>query len=174
MKEMFSIRAYAKALAEIGFLCAVMAAASGCLRAAETTIAWNASSGIEVAGYRIYVGTSSGTYRAPVDVGNVTTYTVKDLGVGTYYFVVTAYNRAGLESSYSNEISRFFGSTSVPIAKYDLNGDQAVDALDLQTLGSALGNPLSCPKCDLNGDGVLDVLDLRVLANVILGAGKCP
>jgi fibronectin type 3 domain-containing protein len=42
-----------------------------------------------------------------VDVGNVTAYAVTNLGVGTtYYFAVTAYNTSGVESSFSNEVSK--------------------------------------------------------------------
>ncbi len=166
--------AFPDAFRKMMLVCAFALAIPAGLEAAETTIAWNPSSGIEVAGYRLYVGTSTESYRAAIDVGNVTAYTVRELGVGTYYFAVTAYNSAGLESAYSNEISRFFGSASVPIARYDLNGDQVVDGLDLQLLGAAQGNSLACPRCDLNGDRLLNVLDLRILANVIRNAGKRP
>jgi hypothetical protein len=60
-----------------------------------------------LAGYRIYYGTSSGTYlQAPgngIDVGNVTTFTVTGLTPGTtYYFVATAYDATD-ESVFSNE-----------------------------------------------------------------------
>lgn len=72
--------------------------------AAGVTLAWDASSG-EVNGYRIYYGTSQGTYPSSVDTGNVTEYALTGLQDGTtYYFVARAYNDFG-ESENSNEVS---------------------------------------------------------------------
>jgi hypothetical protein len=71
------------------------------------TLSWNPSTSTNLAGYKVYVGTSSGAYSSSVDVGNVTSYAVTNLGVGsTYYFAVTAYNASHIESSFSNEISK--------------------------------------------------------------------
>ena len=53
------------------------------------------------------MGTVSGRYGTPLDVGNVTSYTISNLALGTtYYFVVTSYSNSGSESSYSNEVSK--------------------------------------------------------------------
>ena len=60
----------------------------------------------DLAGYKIYYGTSSGTYDSFIDVAKVTTYTVTELTPATYYFAVTAYDEAGNESAYSNEVSK--------------------------------------------------------------------
>ena len=71
------------------------------------TVSWNPSTSTNLAGYKVHVGTSSGVYSSVVDVGNVTAYAVTNLGVGTtYYFAVTAYNTSGVESSFSNEVSK--------------------------------------------------------------------
>ncbi|MFO0775707.1 MAG: fibronectin type III domain-containing protein [Nitrospiraceae bacterium] len=60
-----------------------------------------------MAGYKVYVGKTSGSYGAPVGVGKMTQYTVKNLVQGsTYFFTVTAYSTSGLESTYSNEVSK--------------------------------------------------------------------
>ncbi len=59
----------------------------------------------DLAGYRVYYGTSSGNYSKMIDIGNVLTYTINNLVSGTYYFAVTAYDSQNLESSYSNEVS---------------------------------------------------------------------
>jgi len=58
-------------------------------------------------GYKIYYGTASGLYdQTPIDVGNVTSFTVTGLSWDTvYYFVVTAQDAQYLESDYSNEVS---------------------------------------------------------------------
>ena len=65
----------------------------------------------DLAGYKVKRGTVSGTYTAaaPIDVGNVLTYTVTNLPAGTHYFVVTAYDTSGNESVASNE-----GSKTIP------------------------------------------------------------
>jgi fibronectin type 3 domain-containing protein len=61
----------------------------------------------DLAGYRIYYGTSSGSYPHNIDVGDTTTYMVDDLTEGlTYYFAVTAYDTSMNESDYSNEVSK--------------------------------------------------------------------
>jgi hypothetical protein len=62
-----------------------------------------------LAGYKIYYGAASGNYTASVDVKNVTSISLStlDLQSGqTYYFAVTAYDAAGNESGYSNEVSK--------------------------------------------------------------------
>src|SRR5437016_6295513 len=68
-------------------------------------LAWDPNPEPDIAGYILYCGTASGTYTNSIDVGNVDTAGVSGLFNGlTYFFVVTAYNTAGLESDPSNEI----------------------------------------------------------------------
>jgi len=55
--------------------------------------------------YRIYWGTESGNYTNSVTINaGTTTYIVENLAAGTYEFVATAINFAGIESTYSNPI----------------------------------------------------------------------
>ncbi len=77
------------------------------VEAAESiTLTWDADASPDIAGYRLYSGTSSGTYTESIDVGNITVATIPNLTAGiTYFCVVTAYNTAGLESGPSNEAS---------------------------------------------------------------------
>ena len=58
-----------------------------------------------LAGFRLYWGTSSGTYTQSVTVNNpgITTYLIEDLSPATYYFSATAFDAAGAESVFSNE-----------------------------------------------------------------------
>jgi len=71
------------------------------------TLAWNADTSTGLAGYKVYLGTASGVYGTSINVGNVTSYVMSNLAVGTtYYFVVTAYNISGSESLPSNEVSK--------------------------------------------------------------------
>lgn len=83
-------------------------------KAADALLAWDTNTEADLAGYRIYFGTSSRSYGAPIDVGNQTSYTVSGLGTQTYYFAVTAYNASGRESDYSNEVTKSFSDTTPP------------------------------------------------------------
>ncbi|MFO0752337.1 MAG: fibronectin type III domain-containing protein [Thermodesulfovibrionales bacterium] len=86
---------------------------------ASTTLSWDApttntdGSPLERPGRIQGLLRTAPPYSPPVTVGNVTSYTISGLSGGTYYFAVTAYDAAGNESSYSNEVSRVL-STSTP------------------------------------------------------------
>ena len=74
------------------------------------TLTWAANKEPDLAGYKIYVGTASGTYNFPGSafvIGTVTSYTISNLPNGqTYFFAMTAYNSAGNESLLSAEVSK--------------------------------------------------------------------
>lgn len=75
----------------------------------------------DLAGFKSYYGTASGNYSAVIDTGFATcttaspcstsTYTVTNLSNSTYYFAVTAYDTAGNESDFSNEVSKIISGT---------------------------------------------------------------
>jgi len=72
-------------------------------------LSWDPVPVSDVGGYRVYYGTAPGMYVQAFghgqNMGNVTNHTVTGLKSGTrYYFAVTAFNVAGLESSFSNEV----------------------------------------------------------------------
>ena len=68
---------------------------------------WDANTEADLAGYKVYWGTASHTYGTPITLGKVTTYDVTNLmAPGTYYFAVTAFNTAGQESGYSNDLQQ--------------------------------------------------------------------
>lgn len=62
----------------------------------------------DLAGYVVYWGTEPGSYDQQVRIDNVglTAYVVDSLRPATYYFAATAFNSAGIESEYSNEVAR--------------------------------------------------------------------
>jgi hypothetical protein len=73
---------------------------------AEVILSWDTNIEPILAGYKVYIGDSSGVYSQSVDVGNTTMYTVAGLKVGRlYYFAVTAYDQSGYESALSSEVS---------------------------------------------------------------------
>ena len=66
----------------------------GTVAAGELNLSWDPSSG--ASGYRVFTGTSSGSYGSPQDVGNVTTRQALAVPDCTQtYFAVKAYNAAG-------------------------------------------------------------------------------
>ena len=62
----------------------------------------------DLAGYKLHYGTQPGQYTRVVTVGSFTTAEIGDLGTGTYYLTVTAYDIYGNESDFSNEINHTF------------------------------------------------------------------
>ncbi len=66
------------------------------------------SAASDLAGYVIYWGTEPGSYDQQVVIETVglTAYVVDSLRPATYYFTATAFNAAGIESDFSNEVIR--------------------------------------------------------------------
>jgi hypothetical protein len=80
---------------------------TGNVLAGQVTLAWDANTEPDLAGYNLYYGLEPGIYGPPnkINVGNVTTYTITGLTNGVRYnFVATAYDTLGNESGYSNEV----------------------------------------------------------------------
>jgi len=79
----------------------------------SATVAWNQSTTnsdgsplLDLAGYRVYYGTSSGDYTTTVEISDpsATSTVIDNLPVNTtYYFALTAYDNFGNESAFSNE-----------------------------------------------------------------------
>ena len=90
--------------------------------AAEITLAWDANSESDVAGYKVYYGTASGKYTHSVDVGNVTQTTLH-VSKKKYCIALTAYDTYGNESDFSNEVSW-------PIQVFEPNGGEILHPSD--------------------------------------------
>ena len=91
----------------------------------KTTLMWEApttnidgSPLTDLSGYKVYWGAVSGTYTGVKDVLNVTTVNIAQTMAitpkGNYCFVVTAYDVAGNESDWSNEICATFSKKASP------------------------------------------------------------
>ena len=63
---------------------------------------------MDLAGYKIYLRKNSGSYDQEIQIDNpsITTYVVEQLSPATYYFAATAFNSSGVESSFSDEVTR--------------------------------------------------------------------
>ncbi len=110
-----SINMQAAALAGATSAAPAPAAPAAPAAGASTTLSWqppasnlDGSALRDLAGYRVYWGTTAGRYAYSAHIANVATrtHTVAGLGTGTWYFVVTAVNASGVESSYSNVWSK--------------------------------------------------------------------
>ncbi len=92
--------------------------------AGTATVSWNANTESDLAGYKIYYGTSARTgtdpktcglcgYSTSINVGNVTNHAFSSLTDGlTYYFSVSAIDTTGNESSFSGEVSKSISSVT--------------------------------------------------------------
>ena len=92
------------------FNISVQAVASG-----SATLSWqppttntDGSPLTNLAGYRVYWGTTAGNYPNSVTINNpgVATYVVESLTPNTYHFAVKAFNSTGVESVFSNGASK--------------------------------------------------------------------
>jgi fibronectin type 3 domain-containing protein len=75
----------------------------------SATLTWNPNTESDLAGYKVYRATASGAYGAPIATlpSTTTNYVATSLQSGTtYFFVVTAYDTAGNESAFSNEVTK--------------------------------------------------------------------
>ena len=73
--------------------------------AQQVTLAWDASASTNVAGYRLYYGTNTGSYQFVTNAGPALTQSVVLPHRGRWFFAATAYDTDGLESDFSNEVS---------------------------------------------------------------------
>ena len=72
----------------------------------SVTLVWNPSTNSSVAGYNVYYGGASGSYKNEIVAGSATNATISGLIPGsTYYFAATTYDSLGVESAFSSEVA---------------------------------------------------------------------
>ena len=131
------------------------------------TLAWNPATD-QIAGYKLYVGTQSGTYTQSFDVGPAATYTFTNAVAGQRYcFAVAAYSSRSIESPKSNEVCGF--SNSPPSLTNPGNQSSTVgQPTSLQLTGSdPEGQPLT-----YSATGLPPGLSLMVSTGYISGSGN--
>ncbi len=75
----------------------------------SATLTWDPNTDGDLAGYKVYRATTSGAYGAALGTVPAGTVTYQATGLSantTYFFVITAYDDAGNESPFSNEVSK--------------------------------------------------------------------
>jgi len=86
--------------------------------AQSVNLAWDTSSDTTVVGYKVYRSEQSGSYTSPISGSSaLTTVAFTDSTVQsghTYYYVVTALNTSGVQSSYSNEVQAPIAAPASP------------------------------------------------------------
>lgn len=127
---------------------------------AEATVAWDPNTEATLAGYKVYYGTSSGSYPYDEDAGAQTQHTVSGLEAGsTYFFAATAYDAYGAESGFSQEVY-----CQVP---QDTPSNRAPEA-SAGTLATVEDTRVAGVFCATDPDG--DPLIFRVVALPALGS----
>ncbi len=144
--------------------------------AGTLTISWNRNTEPDIAGYKIYYGTSSGNYPNVITIndtnnnGGQTQYTISGLLEGqTYYLAMKAFDRGNNESAFSQEIIQTIDGT-------DSDGDSLADNAETSTYGTDPnladtdgdgindGDEIAYWGSDWNkdsdGDGIINILDL--------------
>jgi hypothetical protein len=114
------------------------------------TAAWNPNPEPNIAGYQLMYGTASGSYTTVIDVGKVTSYSFSVTGGVTYYFVLQAYNTAGVYSPYSAEISVLVPLPSSPSLS-SVSPSSGAPGTVVTIAGSNLGTAPSGSNVTFNG-----------------------
>ncbi len=127
---------------------------------ATVRISWNGNSESDLAGYKVYYGTTSGSYSTTVNAGLNTNVDIPGLTEGvTYYFAVTAFDTSNNESGYSQE-----AHATIPEGLGNQDGlptDSDLDGIPdgIETLWGL--NPLNPMDSlmDSDGDGVVNLVE---------------
>jgi len=117
--------------------------------AASINLFWDSPLDPDIAAYRIYYGTTSGSYAYSLKVEGGQSCTISGLQEGeTWYFAATSLNSGGLESDPCQEISYAVPISPPPVV--DTDGDGISDADETNLYGTDASNP------DTDGDGIDD------------------
>jgi hypothetical protein len=120
--------------------------------AASVTLAWDPNIEPDVAGYKVYYGTSGGNYTHWIDAGNSTQYTLTGLADGaTYYFAASAYDTQDNESNFSEEVVYTTGSQNtqpdIPVNANTINASAGSNGgISPSGSESEINSPPDTPK----------------------------
>jgi len=154
-------------------LTAAPAGFTGTAGISSIQLQWNANTEAFLGGYKIYYGTSPGTYGNPVILGAATSHEILGLVSGTnYYAAISSMNTVGLESAKSSEIVLRPGSG---ISVTSPNGGENWVAGSAQTITwSYTGDPGATVRIELlkGGSVVSEIASSTPVGTG--GVGSCP
>ena len=162
----------------VALLILLLCSAPGAAQTTSITIAWDANTEPDVAGYVVSWGTKEGVYTASADAGNVTQWTFTGANPDQrYYFVVQAYTTERVFSLPSNSVSNdaiftqrqgtlqdqrpsvfWHNRTTGQLLTWHLSGNNVVDTRTVSIAGISDTTWQVAGIGDLNADGFSDIL----------------
>ncbi len=89
--------------------------------AGSATVSWDANTELDLSGYKIYYGQTSGSYDSQMWVGNVISFRLTGLEEGKqYFFAVTALDVSNNESDFSDEVSTTISPDNRPPSHWNI------------------------------------------------------
>ncbi len=147
-------------IAQLMLVIMVLAGMTDFAHGATVRISWSANSEPDLAGYKVYYGTTSresGSYSHVVNAGLSTYVDISGLSSGaTYYFAVTAYDDSNNESGYSAEAHALIPDETA-VAPTDTDMDGIPDQIEVQ-IGLDPTDPFDSLE-DTDGDGVVNLVE---------------
>ena len=133
----------------------------------KAILRWDPNSEPDLKGYKIYYGYQTGHYSYIQSVLKAVHYKVTGLKFFVpWYFAVTAYDTAGNESEFSQEVSIILYPDTVIYLLGDYNKDGIVDFLDMLRFDESFGYTNEHPRFnlsfDFNSDSFIDFFDMQV------------
>lgn len=154
-----------KTFSVIVIVLGLLVISSGSVFAAKARLNWDANTEDDLAGYKIYWGTSprtggsapGGYANSSPDTVSATTYQIDNISdTGATYFSITAVDDSENESAFSNEVWKIPGDI-------DKNGN--VNMLDFSALVGNYGNSVCDNAADIDLSCSVNMLDFSALVN---------
>lgn len=153
MNNKINKKMYCQITAIIFVVCFLMFGAPSVF-GASLNLAWNANTETDLAGYRIYYGTSSGNYTSSRETGKVTSSMLSDLTEGTtYYITMSAFDTSQNESQKSAETSGVALGMETCTDGIDNDGDGSVDCADTDCSNKTCNDHNVCTTVDTCSGG---------------------
>lgn len=149
------------------------------LNASEVALAWdsptnniNGSVLSDLAGYKLYCGTSSRSYSTVLDLGNTNACKVADLSQGlTYYFAVTVSLRNDVQSDYSTELVWSAPDTTPPLISAPAAVSVMAEANGLAAVPNLVQSVVVSDNCS---PSAAILVTQAPAAGVLIGPGVTP